>query len=150
LHRACVCVCVCVFVCAVHVGLTCPWALWGVLAATSHYLRGFLCFFFADMGWATRQVASALFATPPSCDYQRALAFFLEAEKVRSRAAASPHPTPTLMHRCPFSAGLSGYVLSPLGPIVRGCVGAQVDSGFYKANQLKIAECYDRLGKARP
>jgi len=51
---------------------------------TSHYLLGYLCWVFADMSWAMHKIAGALFATPPTCTYEKALQHFLDAENVRS------------------------------------------------------------------
>ena len=50
--------------------------------ATTAYLLGEWCFYFANMGWVTRKLASALFASPPSSSYEEALQYFLLAEEL--------------------------------------------------------------------
>ncbi|XP_063406686.1 regulator of microtubule dynamics protein 1-like [Mytilus trossulus] len=49
--------------------------------ATSLYSLGYWCFLFADMPWYMRQIASALFASPPTSTYEEALAYFEKAEE---------------------------------------------------------------------
>ncbi|KAK6047882.1 hypothetical protein COOONC_14613 [Cooperia oncophora] len=50
--------------------------------ATTWHILGVWHFSFADMGYATRLVAKAVFATPPSSTYEQALHYFLKAEEI--------------------------------------------------------------------
>jgi tetratricopeptide (TPR) repeat protein len=50
--------------------------------ATTAHLIGKWCSYFASMGWATRNVASLLFATPPSSTLEEALKYYLLAEEI--------------------------------------------------------------------
>ncbi|CAI5437611.1 unnamed protein product [Caenorhabditis angaria] len=50
--------------------------------ATTWHILGIWHFSFADMGYATRMVAKAIFATPPSSTYEQALHYFLKAEEI--------------------------------------------------------------------
>ena len=47
----------------------------------SHYCLGAWCFGLADLSWIMRNVAAAVFATPPSSTYEEALEHYLRAEK---------------------------------------------------------------------
>ncbi|CAH3137084.1 unnamed protein product [Pocillopora meandrina] len=58
---------------------------------TSRYLLGLWCFTFADMNWFTKNVAAALFATPPSSSYEEALSHFQEAEKLEPNFFSKNH-----------------------------------------------------------
>ncbi|KAF1769618.1 hypothetical protein GCK72_001435 [Caenorhabditis remanei] len=49
---------------------------------TTWHILGVWHFSFANMGYATRMVAKAIFATPPSSTYQDALHYFLKAEQI--------------------------------------------------------------------
>ncbi|CAI2293076.1 unnamed protein product [Caenorhabditis sp. 36 PRJEB53466] len=49
---------------------------------TTWHILGLWHFSFANMGYATRMVAKAIFATPPSSTYQNALHYFLKAEQI--------------------------------------------------------------------
>jgi len=51
--------------------------------ATTLYLLGRWCFSVASVGWIERQVASALFATPPTSSFEEALSFFLKGYEVQ-------------------------------------------------------------------
>ena len=48
---------------------------------TNYHVLGMWAWTFADMGWVTRKVASALFGSPPTSTYQEALDYFLKAEE---------------------------------------------------------------------
>lgn len=50
--------------------------------ATSWYLLGSLEYSLADMSWAVQKIVAAIFATPPSGSYERALECFLKAENI--------------------------------------------------------------------
>lgn len=49
---------------------------------TSLHLLGYFCFAIAELPWYQRQIASTLFATPPTSSYEEALVHFLSAEEV--------------------------------------------------------------------
>lgn len=49
---------------------------------TTWHILGVWHFSFANMGYATRMVAKAIFATPPASTYQEALHYFLKAEQI--------------------------------------------------------------------
>ncbi|WKX88877.1 hypothetical protein Q1695_008483 [Nippostrongylus brasiliensis] len=50
--------------------------------ATTWHILGVWHFAFADMGYATRLVAKAIFGTPPTSTYDQALHYFLKAEEI--------------------------------------------------------------------
>lgn len=50
--------------------------------ATSIHALGYWCFLFADMPWYQRQIASAVFASPPTSTYEEALMYFEKAEEI--------------------------------------------------------------------
>ncbi|KAG8197077.1 hypothetical protein JTE90_004344 [Oedothorax gibbosus] len=50
--------------------------------STSYYLLGKWCYTFADMPWYQRQVAAAIFASPPTSSYEEALRYFEKAESI--------------------------------------------------------------------
>src|SRR3989338_2782014 len=49
---------------------------------TTHHIQGVWCFTFADLSWVMRNVAAAIFASPPSASYDDALRSFLTAEQL--------------------------------------------------------------------
>ncbi|CAO4363540.1 unnamed protein product [Caenorhabditis nigoni] len=49
---------------------------------TTWHILGLWHYSFANMGYATRMVAKAIFATPPASTYQEALHYFLKAEEI--------------------------------------------------------------------
>ncbi|CAB3408628.1 unnamed protein product [Caenorhabditis bovis] len=49
---------------------------------TTWHILGVWHFSFADMGYATRMVAKAIFATPPTSTYDQALHYFTKAEQI--------------------------------------------------------------------
>ncbi|KAJ3611398.1 hypothetical protein NHX12_021413, partial [Muraenolepis orangiensis] len=49
---------------------------------TTIYILGYWCFYFAELSWSLRKLATVIFGTPPTSSYQEALAFFLRAEEV--------------------------------------------------------------------
>ncbi|EPB78734.1 hypothetical protein ANCCEY_02124 [Ancylostoma ceylanicum] len=53
--------------------------------ATTWHILGIWHFSFADMGYATRLVAKAIFGTPPTSTYENALHYFLKAEEISPR-----------------------------------------------------------------
>ncbi|KAL6732851.1 hypothetical protein Aduo_003566 [Ancylostoma duodenale] len=53
--------------------------------ATTWHILGIWHFSFADMGYATRLVAKAIFGTPPTSTYEHALHYFLKAEEISPR-----------------------------------------------------------------
>ena len=63
-------------------------ALWRMAAAadpadaTAEHLLGRWCFSLADLGWASRKIATAVFGAPPTASYDDALAHFMSAEKI--------------------------------------------------------------------
>jgi len=50
--------------------------------ATSYHVLGMWCFSFADLPWYQRQIASVVFATPPTSTYDEALTYFEKGEQV--------------------------------------------------------------------
>ncbi len=50
--------------------------------ATTIHSLGFWCLTIADLPWYQRQIASVIFATPPTSSYEEALKYFLDAENV--------------------------------------------------------------------
>lgn len=50
--------------------------------ATTWHILGIWHFSFADMSYATRLIAKAIFGTPPSSTYDQALHYFLKAEEI--------------------------------------------------------------------
>jgi len=50
--------------------------------ATTHYLIGMWCYNFANLRWYERQIATAVFGTPPTSTYEEALVHFEKAEKM--------------------------------------------------------------------
>ena len=79
--------------------------------ATSHYLLGYLCFVFADMNWAVRQIAAAIFTTPPTCSYEEAIKHFETAEKARWRTQPPPREKP------PRATRSTSMLSHPRGPV---------------------------------
>jgi len=53
--------------------------------ATSYYILGVWCFSVADLPWYQRQIASAVFATPPTSSFEEALAAFQKAEQIEPK-----------------------------------------------------------------
>jgi len=49
---------------------------------TSRYCIGAWCYSLADLGYFSRQIASVLYATPPTATFEEALEHFLKAEEV--------------------------------------------------------------------
>ena len=49
---------------------------------TSFHLLGYYCFAVSQLPWYQRQIASTLFATPPTSSYEEALTYFLKAEEI--------------------------------------------------------------------
>lgn len=49
---------------------------------TGWYMLGNLDYSLADMGWATKKIVATIFATPPTGTYEKALEYFLKAEKL--------------------------------------------------------------------
>ena len=50
--------------------------------ATCYHLLGRWCFTVADVPWYQRQIASAIFDTPPSSSYEEAIGYFEQAEEL--------------------------------------------------------------------
>jgi len=50
--------------------------------ATCYHVLGMWCFSFADLPWYQRQIASVVFATPPTSTYEEALTYFEKGEEV--------------------------------------------------------------------
>ncbi|XP_071086220.1 regulator of microtubule dynamics protein 1-like [Haliotis cracherodii] len=50
--------------------------------STSMYSVGYWCYAFADLAWYQRNIAAALFASPPKSTYEEALGYFQKAEEV--------------------------------------------------------------------
>ncbi|XP_077592097.1 regulator of microtubule dynamics protein 1 [Stigmatopora nigra] len=50
--------------------------------ATSLHILGYWCFTFSELPWYQRKVASVIFSSPPTSNYEEALQFFLQAEQV--------------------------------------------------------------------
>ncbi|GAM26695.1 hypothetical protein SAMD00019534_098700 [Acytostelium subglobosum LB1] len=48
---------------------------------TTLHLLGRWCYSVANIGWAERTIASALFGTPPTATFQEALDYFLQADQ---------------------------------------------------------------------
>uniref|UniRef100_A0A8R1EIQ2 Tetratricopeptide repeat protein n=1 Tax=Caenorhabditis japonica TaxID=281687 RepID=A0A8R1EIQ2_CAEJA len=72
------------------------------------------------MGYATRMVAKAIFATPPSSTYQEALHYFLKAEQI--------------------AVSFTGFFHSSTNKLIH------VQPGFYSTNTYYIGEVYEQLG----
>ena len=54
--------------------------------ATLHHMMGVWCYEVASLGWVKRQLASALFGTPPTSTYDEAVAHLLESERLAAEA----------------------------------------------------------------
>jgi len=50
--------------------------------STTQHLLGRWAFSVANIGWMERQVASAVFATPPTATFQEALGYFLKCQEL--------------------------------------------------------------------
>jgi len=60
------------------------------------HLIGRWCFTFADMGWVTKKLASAIFASPPTSTYEEALSYFVLAEEAAPKGEPNNFPLNSL------------------------------------------------------
>uniref|UniRef100_T1IYH0 Regulator of microtubule dynamics protein 1 n=1 Tax=Strigamia maritima TaxID=126957 RepID=T1IYH0_STRMM len=55
------------------------------LDPTSFYILGMWCYSVTDLPWYQRQIASVIFATPPTSSYEEAIDAFLKAETIEAK-----------------------------------------------------------------